>query len=210
MFCFQGVHLCFLGGCARWQTIVLKKIVITKNTDLGCSISHNNKDIPDSLPFTDFKQSSTHQIKAYSSVCAFCLFLLYGILSIASIIKFESKYFSKFNMTSAVLESPWWGGSLITTLQVWGNASLVLNKQVKQENIHQQLERGSRSCPCKSDELWQPFKHNTRTAPINNRWSQKRNRENSDRQSTTAEAEAKVGSLWIGKNNQTCIKQHRY
>ena len=78
----------------------------------------------------------------------------------------------------------WWGGSLVTTLQAWGNASLVLNKQVKRENIHQRLEIGSWSCLCTSDELWQPFQHNTRTAPTNNQRSQPRQRSETKRTAT--------------------------
>lgn len=66
--CFQEVYWCFsfsfsffLGGGLHVQKHnYFRYNFIIKNSDLRCSISHNNKDIPDSLPFTDFKQSSSH------------------------------------------------------------------------------------------------------------------------------------------------------
>lgn len=64
---FQEVYWCFsfsfffLGGGLHVQEHnYFRYNFIIKNSDLRCSISHNNKDISDSLPFTDFKQSSSH------------------------------------------------------------------------------------------------------------------------------------------------------
>lgn len=65
--CFQEVYWSFsfsfsffLGGLHVQKHNYFRDNFIIKNSDLRCSISHNNKDIPDSLPFTDFKQSSSH------------------------------------------------------------------------------------------------------------------------------------------------------